>query len=61
MFDVIQNMNLNFSVEQVEIPIGIDEKEIWNIFEIIFEKINEGDEIYIDITHAFRNINISKR
>lgn len=56
LFDVIQNMNLNFSVEQIEIPIGIDEKEIWNIFEIIFEKINEGDEIYIDITHAFRFI-----
>ena len=36
------------------IPDGNSEKEIWEVFEIIFEELNEGDEVYFDITHAFR-------
>ncbi|HHO49136.1 MAG TPA: TIGR02221 family CRISPR-associated protein [Desulfobacteraceae bacterium] len=38
------------------IPSGRSEKEIWEIFEIIREQIQEGDELYIDITHAFRSL-----
>lgn len=37
-----------------DIPDGNSEKEIWEVFEIIFEELNEGDEVYFDITHAFR-------
>lgn len=36
------------------IPDGNSEKEIWEVFEIIFDELNEGDEVYFDITHAFR-------
>ena len=42
--------------EQVvdELPEGNDENEIWEIFERVFCKINEGDHLYFDITHGFR-------
>ncbi len=37
-----------------ELPEGNDESEIWEIFERVFDKINEGDHLYFDITHGFR-------
>lgn len=37
-----------------ELPEGNDESEIWEIFERVFNKINEGDQLYFDITHGFR-------
>ena len=37
-----------------ELPEGNDEKEIWEIFERVFKKINDDDELYFDITHGFR-------
>lgn len=40
--------------EEVEIPEVVSEKKIWEIFEIIFNKLNSQDELYIDITHGFR-------
>ena len=44
------------SISSVEIPNGNSESEIWKIFEIIFEQIQEQDEIIFDVTHAFRSI-----
>lgn len=41
------------------IDYGLDEKEIWNNFDVIMrigETLTEDDEIYLDITHAFRSI-----
>ncbi len=46
----------NFSYDQIHIPDGKNEKEIWEIFLSVFEVINEQDEIIFDITHAFRSI-----
>lgn len=43
-------------VERCTIPEGFSESEIWNIFNIVYDKIEEGDEIYFDVTHAFRSI-----
>ena len=37
-----------------DLPDGNYEKEIWTIFDKIFQQINEGDELYFDITHGFR-------
>ena len=37
-----------------ELPDGNNEKEIWTIFERVFEKIEPNDELYFDITHGFR-------
>lgn len=50
----ISGMNLSFAVDGVSIPVGNDEDEIWQIFDIVFEKLQDGDELYFDITHGFR-------
>ena len=36
------------------IPEGKNEKEIWLIFKIIHDLIQDGDELYFDITHGYR-------
>lgn len=52
---VLEAMQLPFSVIPVkDIPDGNDEKEIWMIFERVFSLIQEGDELYFDLTHGFR-------
>ncbi|WP_030008166.1 TIGR02221 family CRISPR-associated protein [Picosynechococcus sp. NKBG042902] len=41
------------------VKYGLDNEELWNNFNLIFEIINfldDGDEIYIDITHSFRSL-----
>lgn len=50
----IKTLHLPFSVDYVSIPDGSNEDEIWKIFDILFDKLNEGDELYFDITHGFR-------
>lgn len=41
---------------EVVIPSGRSEHEIWDIFERVFALFQEGDELYLDITHAFRSL-----
>jgi len=40
--------------KNVIIPNGINEEDLWEIFNRIFDNINENDEIIFDITHSFR-------
>ena len=43
------------------IDYGIDENELWNNFSKFLEMleyIDEGDEVYIDITHSFRSLSL---
>ncbi len=47
---------LKAKITTVNIPEGFTEDEIWEIFEKVFNRIEEGDEIYFDVTHAFRII-----
>jgi len=42
--------------ERVEISEGFSSDEVWQIFQTIYGVIEESDEIYLDITHAFRSI-----
>jgi len=52
---VMEDMRLPFPVIPVKnIPDGNDEKEIWEIFARVFSLIQEGDELYFDLTHGFR-------
>lgn len=51
---IIKDMSLPFSVDEVSIPNGQNEEEMWEIFSTIFEKLQEGDELFIDLTHSFR-------
>jgi len=42
--------------DSINIPDGNNEKEIWEIFEKVFNVLKDNDEVYFDITHAFRSI-----
>lgn len=46
----------NFEVKCIKIPEGNNEEEIWKIFQIIYETIEENDKLYVDITHSFRSL-----
>ena len=45
-------------IESCIIPVGANEEELWEIFRNIFDTISQEEELYIDITHALRNIPI---
>ncbi len=51
-------VNLNKKSQIINIPIkeGFSEEEITEIFNTVYEYINEDDEIIFDITHALRSI-----
>ena len=51
---VVERMQLPFKIEDLPIPNGNDEKEIWEIFTSTFNELCDGDELYFDVTHAFR-------
>lgn len=51
----LKEMKLLFPVFPIKgLPNGNNEKEIWQIFERVFELIKDGDELYFDLTHGFR-------
>jgi len=52
----IDNLRLNPQVQQIDIPDGHNEDEIWEIFKIVYDSLNSGDKAIFDITHAFRSI-----
>jgi CRISPR-associated Csx2 family protein len=45
-----------FEVKCIQIPDGNNEEEIWDIFQKIYDSIEENDELYVDITHSFRSL-----
>ncbi len=51
---ILDEMRLPCLIESIDIPDGKDEKEIWDIFNIIYSLLKENDELYLDLTHAFR-------
>jgi len=53
---VLEKMGLKAELIDKDIPNGKDEKEIWEIFQIIFNQLKENDNVYFDITHAFRSL-----
>jgi len=52
----LESLNIKVKIEQVDIPEGKNEKELWELFQKILEKIDKEDEIYLDITHSFRSL-----
>ena len=52
--EVLTDMHLPFSIEPIAIPDGKNEGEMWQIFEKVFNLLEEGDELYFDLTHSFR-------
>lgn len=45
----------HLSFERVDIPTGSNEKEWWDVFEAIVEKVPAHARLTIDITHGFRS------
>ena len=52
----LMHLKIKPSIESVKIPIGKQEDEIREIFNITYDTIQDNDEIIIDITHSFRSI-----
>lgn len=51
----LKNLNSDFTIEPItNLPHGNSEDEIWIIFEHVFSKIEDGDELYFDLTYGFR-------
>lgn len=50
----LENLLSSDVVKGVKVPDGSNEEEMWQIFDIVYNEIEEGDELYIDLTHAFR-------
>lgn len=51
----IKSMAFPFPYQPIhDIPEGKNEKEIWQIFKTIHDLIQDGDELYFDITHGYR-------
>lgn len=48
----LQDMGLTYHA--IPIPDGKDEEQMWEIFEVIYGQLLDGDELYIDITNSFR-------
>jgi CRISPR-associated DxTHG motif protein len=51
-----EGWELQIFPQKKSIPSGKDVKEIWDIFQIMYDSLLENDELYIDITHSFRSI-----
>lgn len=47
-------LDMNLSYRDIAIPDGKDSEQMWEIFEVIFDELQEGDELYLDITNSFR-------
>ena len=51
----LDKMHLPFKVQTISnLPHGNNEDEIWTIFAKTFSRLQEGDELYFDLTHGFR-------
>lgn len=46
------------NAEEVLIPSGKSEKELWEIFTVLTAQLEDGDEVVFDVTHAFRSLPI---
>lgn len=51
---ILKEMKLPCPIETVDITEDGDEQGLWSVFQTIYDKLQEGDELYIDITHSFR-------
>lgn len=54
--DLKANMDLKPSIEEIDICAGFSEDEIWEIFNTVYNQLQPADQIYFDVTHAFRSI-----
>lgn len=51
---ILNEMQLPCPIKTVDITEDGDEQGLWSVFQTIYDELQEGDELYIDITHSFR-------
>ena len=51
---VLSDLNLKAKIKDIDIEDGFSEEEIWKIFDTVYKQLEFEDEVYFDITHAFR-------
>ncbi len=51
---VLENLHLPMKWRKLDIENGNSQDEIWSIFSTIYDELEEGDQLYIDLTHSFR-------
>lgn len=54
--DLKISIDLKPPIEEVDIEAGFSEDEIWSIFNTVYNHLRPADQIYFDVTHAFRSI-----
>ena len=54
--DLKARIGLKARIEEQDIEAGFSEEEIWDIFDTVYDKLQPDDQIYFDVTHAFRSI-----
>ncbi len=47
---------LGEQLRPVPIPEGKSEEELWQIFDLCVAEVEEGEEVILDVTHAFRSL-----
>lgn len=52
----LRQMDLKVPFKDIEIKEGFSEKDVWDIFNSIYSQLQPDDQIYLDVTHAFRSI-----
>jgi CRISPR-associated Csx2 family protein len=53
----LQLLGIEKAVKTVQnIPVGNNDDEIWQLFEIVYQQLQEEDELVLDMTHALRYI-----
>ncbi|MCX7858402.1 MAG: TIGR02221 family CRISPR-associated protein [Deltaproteobacteria bacterium] len=52
----LEELNIKPSIQNIDIPNGESEDEIWQIFDAMYGAIKDKDEVVFDITHSFRSI-----
>lgn len=50
----LNKLSAKFDCKAIDIPDGKNEAELWEIFDILYNLIEEEDELYLELTHSFR-------
>jgi CRISPR-associated Csx2 family protein len=56
LHDLLRKRGYRSPVSALDIPTGKSEQEIMEIFSRVIDVFQDGDEVFLDITHSFRSI-----
>ncbi|WP_372775249.1 TIGR02221 family CRISPR-associated protein [Mangrovibacterium sp.] len=52
----LENLQLSCQIKSIYLENGDTEEQIWTNFQRLYNCLQEGDEVYFDITHGFRSL-----